>query len=572
MPHLRPRVLVPFFLGILGVVSLFLGPVLAAESADARKARETFQALFGEDLRKVQASPTGSDDMALASRLVETAQGTTGQGAFVALLCEHAYRLSADQPEGFATAIRAMELLTERQPDQAAEARARILEVRRKQFQSASGAEKTAAGEALLEALRALAQEKKGDGDSAEAAGLYREAATVAKAAGSPRLGAIEAEAEDLSRRMGLERRVRDVEAILAREPGNVSAREGLVRLCVVQLDDPAKAAAYLEGVQDADLKKYVPAAARPLDEVPELACLELGEWYRGLAGTAPDHAKAAMRARAKAYLERFLSLHTPEDLDHTRGKVALEKVDEALAALAAGQGPTPATPLTRIAEGRVPWKGVLAFGTSRSFLSSTGEPRMEEAFSARTVEVWFKPSGHDGVIYEEGGDIAGQGMGVYAGRLRYVVVVNGQRYGVDTPLSGGERWVHAAAQFEGGRLSLWVNGRPSGESQVPRQAVPIHGEGGALGAVVGADPVLGQLKGPGFAGQVGVFRVSSTVRYKEAFTPDALLKPDASTIYYLSASALPAGAVAGSGIKDQAPGNRGTVWKPEGSVTVVAP
>jgi hypothetical protein len=117
-----------------------------------------------------------------------------------------------------------------------------------------------------------------------------------------------------------------------------------------VDLDDPAEAARFLEGVEDASLLKYVPAAAKPLETVPEFACLELGEWYRSLADAAPPAAKPLMFARAKAYCERFLQLHTAEDLDRAKAALLLQKIAGEMQAagtpkpVVTKQGLTPAT------------------------------------------------------------------------------------------------------------------------------------------------------------------------------------------------------------------------------------
>jgi len=329
------------------VLLLAAAPALAD---DADEARETFNSLFAKDLEAVQETGTRTDDVALARRLVETAGKSTGSPAFLSLLCEHACRLASGHPTGYATAIRAMELVAKHVPAKADEARERLLDLRRKQFEAAQGEARRAAGDALLDALLVRARAQEEAGDTTAAAGLYREARTVAKAVGSDRLPAIEESAEALARRIRLARRIEDVKAILQKHPDNVGAREGLVRLYLVNLNEPAKAAEVLEGVKDADLKKYVPAAARPVEEAPELACLQLGEWYRELAETAPDYAKANMYARAKAYLDRFLTLHETKDLKRTRGKVALEKVTEAMedleaAATAKAQPAKPAKP-----------------------------------------------------------------------------------------------------------------------------------------------------------------------------------------------------------------------------------
>ena len=109
-----------------------------------------------------------------------------------------------------------------------------------------------------------------------------------------------------------------------------------------------------------------MPAAAKPVEDVPELACLELGAWYRGLGEMASPGAKAAMFARAQAYYKRFLELHLHQDLDRTRVSLAMKKIEQQLAALRPGPHATPQIQL----EGRALCKA-LAAGLQRELASS---------------------------------------------------------------------------------------------------------------------------------------------------------------------------------------------------------
>jgi len=321
-----------------------------ADSSEASEARETFQSLFGRDVARARGTAASSDDLVVAKRLLEVGRDATASPAFLALLCDEAYALAAPHAAGEATAAGAMELLAEHVPDRAEEAKARLASLRGEPAEPSpdeatppakpgapaepqQSAEPAATRKAELDALLATIEKKKEAGALVEAAGLCREAQALARRIQDARLGAIESAAEALARRIGLERRARDVRAMLERQPENVAVREGLVRLYLVNLNDPKRAAEVLEGVEDSGLRKYVPAAAKPLDEAPALACLELGEWYAGLAKRAPECAKADMYARAKAYLGRFVSLHKTKDMSHVRAKVAMEKVEEALAA-----------------------------------------------------------------------------------------------------------------------------------------------------------------------------------------------------------------------------------------------
>ncbi|MFO8014023.1 MAG: hypothetical protein R6X20_12050 [Phycisphaerae bacterium] len=339
-------------------------PAAEAESPDAAEARETFRSLFSKDVARARATPASDDDLAVAKRLLAVARDATASPEFLAILCDEAYALAARHESGKETAVAAMELVARHVPDRAEEARARLRRLRGEAAETPSEdtkdpddtketAEAPASPKAELDALLAEIDKKKEAGALVEAAALYREAQALARRINDRRLWDIRQAADALGRRIGLERRARDVRAMLERDPDNVSAREGLVRLYLVNLNDPKRAAEVLEGVEDSGLKKYVPAAARPVDEAPELACLELGEWYARLAERAPDYAKATMYARAKTYLARFMRLHETKDLHHVRAKMAMEKVTEALATLvpAAAQA-TPSEQTTKTAGG----------------------------------------------------------------------------------------------------------------------------------------------------------------------------------------------------------------------------
>ena len=168
-----------------------------------------------------------------------------------------------------------------------------------------------------------------------------QEAVTLARAVLSEKTGPA---AADLKRLAALKRSADRAEALkkqLAADPSNRKARDELVGLLLVDLDRPAEAATFLDEGCDAALRKFIPAAAKPVDEAPELACMQLGDWYRGLAETAVPAAKAPMFVRAKAYYDRFLRLHEAHDLDRKRVALAAEQVADALDALGWKPRPT---------------------------------------------------------------------------------------------------------------------------------------------------------------------------------------------------------------------------------------
>lgn len=328
----------------VGIVCAFLMALAAAGGAgEPDQAAQAFESLYGSDVKRVRATREAADDIELAARLLAAAKEATGQPAFLAVLCERAADLAGSHPDGVATAVEAMDFLTSQVPEKAGACAERVLTIRQKQFEVSRGAERPAAGEALIDALLAAAEHKQAAGAAAEAVTLCRRAQAVARGINSPRAGEIDARQKALAEAMKTEREIADIKALLGKNPQNTALREKLVRIYLVQKDAPAKAAKHLEGVKDASLRKYVPAAAKGAEAAPELACQELGEWYRGLAEAAPDAAKAAMYARAKAYYERFLELHTPEDLARTTASLARKKVQAELDRLGCPAAPATA-------------------------------------------------------------------------------------------------------------------------------------------------------------------------------------------------------------------------------------
>ena len=311
-------------------------PALGA--TEAEKAAEAFESLYGEDVKQVRATRDAADDLALAKQILKDADLAGGQPEFLALVCEKACDLAGAAAEGIETAVEAMDLLAAEVPEKAGACAERIVEIRQKHFARSRGEARTEAGEALIEALIQAAGAKAEAGDYAGATALGRRAQTVARSVKSDRKDEIETLLKRLASDLRVEHEIEGLKALVEKDAANAAAREKLVRLYLVERDDPAAAAKWVDGVEDEDLKKYVPAAAKDVAEAPELACLELGDWYRGLGDAAPADAKAAMYVRARGYYERFLGLHGGEDLKRTAAVLALKRVEDALAKLPASK------------------------------------------------------------------------------------------------------------------------------------------------------------------------------------------------------------------------------------------
>ena len=320
---------------------LALGAILLASSLPvaADEAADTFNKLYGEDLKRIAATLSPADDVALAKQMLEDAKKAGDQPAFLALLCEKAYELASKDPSGYATATAAMDLLAGKVPEKKVECLQKNAGLYQKQYAAARGEAKVKAGESIITALGALAEAQAAAGD-ADAAGLtLRQAISVATAIKSENRAALQARLENLAPRRKAEKQIEAIQAKLDADPKDAASRKELVRLWLVDMDNPAEAAKFLDETLDEATRKYVAAAAKPIEDVPEAACMELGDWYKGLADQASPASKGAMLRHAQAYYQRFLVLHPAADLGRTAATLTLKRIQDALAKF----GPAPA-------------------------------------------------------------------------------------------------------------------------------------------------------------------------------------------------------------------------------------
>ena len=96
---------------VAAVLAALLVLPLGAIAAEADKAAEAFDAVYGADWKRVKATPDLRDDLDLATRLFAAAKETAGQPEFLAVLCGKAHELASAHPNGYPTAIAAMDLL-----------------------------------------------------------------------------------------------------------------------------------------------------------------------------------------------------------------------------------------------------------------------------------------------------------------------------------------------------------------------------------------------------------------------------------------------------------------------------
>jgi hypothetical protein len=118
----------------------------------------------------------------------------------------------------------------------------------------------------------------------------------------------------------------------LQTNPKSESIAQELLRLYVVELEEPASAAAYADKTGDKDAPKRVGLAAQDASSFSEEQCLDMAEWYIALAEGSSRPGRVRVLTNAAACYQRFLSLHTAGDAQRLKARLGLQKAQSMLA------------------------------------------------------------------------------------------------------------------------------------------------------------------------------------------------------------------------------------------------
>ncbi len=296
-------------------------PTLSEVSGDVLAA---FEKLYGRDIQRVKVTPTAADDVALASQMIQAVKAVSLDVAVLEAMCEAAYDLSANVPNGRTVAFEALNILSRKAP-------AKRFDCAVKRAALYEGVYKTskspADGEHLVEELMAAGNLGTSARRFAEAADVWKKALAVAEEVSSPsqatiknRLPTFEARSQSLSEAAALAAR-------LGSDPEDREIRMRLFWVNLGELNNPAEAAKYVD-VAAGEFKTYVPLACEPLANLSEESALKLAEWYVSLVDTAGPGGKELMRDQAKVYYSRFFELHTGrQDVLAMRAALGVQKV-----------------------------------------------------------------------------------------------------------------------------------------------------------------------------------------------------------------------------------------------------
>jgi hypothetical protein len=321
------------------IAALLIGVTTAATVAD--EAAEV-DARFGAKIKAALATRTPLDDVVLAGEMVEAAKRETATPKLLGALCERAFLLAQRDETGFDTAIAALRLRGTYLPETQAECAAKALTLTQRLYLIAKPAQKEAAGERLVDVLLAQAEVWRRAGNEAEAATALRRAQSTAAGMKSPRADEIKATLDRLEQRQRSSKELAQYKDALKKDPGDRAAALALVKLYMIELDNPAEAAKHTAAAGDAEWKLRVDQARGPTDKFTDAQFRSLADWYREQAKGAPPPCQAPLLQHAHRAYMQFVIRHPPEDPERKKVEATVAQIGNALANLHAEVPPAP--------------------------------------------------------------------------------------------------------------------------------------------------------------------------------------------------------------------------------------
>ncbi len=267
--------------------------------------KSTFDSLFAQPLADVKKTPSRTDDLALATRMVEAGRQSANQPELLAMMCDHAFDLARLAPDGHPIAAAALQTLAHHVPARRIEALARLADLHQAQLARAKPDDRPSLGESLIQTLIPLAQTQMELSDDAAALLSLRRAQTLAQQLKSPSLNEVKQLTQQATDRQRISAVLARLQARLKADANDAAAAKEMVMLHVISNDDPAAALPYLAIAKDDLLTRHVQAAGKPLSEVDPSAAADLALWYRDQAEKADAVSKRRLFSRGLDYAQR---------------------------------------------------------------------------------------------------------------------------------------------------------------------------------------------------------------------------------------------------------------------------
>ena len=452
-----------------GVPSCVLASVwmLTAAVAAAGDNTDRLIEIYMEELTRETKVPA-----ALAAKLVTEAAKVTDKPKLRAALYDKAYEYGIRSPDGYASALAAMEAVLRDDAD--AQARAKLIKVCQLLYGRRIGREKFEMGKKLLSALADAGQACLEQGKGEDAADYYKRAAALARTLRSSRAAEM---GQKIREAYAAKRAEGNIEKLIARlklNPKDAEARMGLITYYLVERDAPGEAAKFLAESVPPIWRKNVPLATKDPDNVNEADCLALGKWYAGLSKSAASGSRAPPARKAAVYLERYLARHARDDASAKAAKALLREVNRYVwIDLMALAGPSTSSTYARL---RIPLTPEGSFDLQVSFVWASGSGSVSINFPAR--------GRCDLNLSERYGYLSGitpvdnRGKRTYSSGSWDIRLTPGRTHTLEVRvLLGKKKRVAVSARLDGGKGFSW-QGEPSSSSSFADSGMQLYGSG----------------------------------------------------------------------------------------------
>jgi len=310
---------------------LFVGlsAICNAEDTTAQtEAQATFKSLYGDEVARTKRTSAIADDIKLAGKLLEAAGTSRDQPELLKLICDNAYDLGRRSSAGYDVALEAMHVLSANAPKTKPHCLDKIVLIQQLRYTRARSADRAEAAGVLLEAMMDASDANANAGNIAAAKMQCLKASRLAVVAKLPQKDAIQAKYKQLVAMERTHKLVAGYEKRLKLDPSNLKSREALVKIYLVDMNDPASAAKWLNEDCDERQQTFIPMIAGDINVIPEATLMEIGDWYKALAAEAQLAHKGGMLLRAKAFYQAYLAKHTKADIAKTKAILALNRVN----------------------------------------------------------------------------------------------------------------------------------------------------------------------------------------------------------------------------------------------------
>ncbi|MEM4267757.1 MAG: LamG domain-containing protein [Candidatus Woesearchaeota archaeon] len=177
--------------------------------------------------------------------------------------------------------------------------------------------------------------------------------------------------------------------------------------------------------------------------------------------------------------------------------------------------------------------------GTSQYWLLD--ESYFTNAFSAKTLQLWIKPSTTAGVrtIYEEGSSTAGMALRINAGVLQFATRNSGaaSQVTIARPYTDTSNWHFISVSFNNSNLSMYIDGVLVNTTTASYSSIAAHANSGGLGATYSTDAFGTTATGNYYAGLIDEVRILNYAPSPEQVYYATKLKYNKTYYWFVNAS-----------------------------------